>query len=398
MRKLYLVVVLAVLCAEFATAQPVSTPRRLYWKANSPINTAYEIASATQFVDPNDWYIKNTSGTFTAISTLGAGFNTVTAADTLFIEHRRLKVAATMTLGSNVRIIMLGEAPDVYDYAQTFDIKAGVTFTMSNPTAIFSIGGDAVFRLQERLGADIAANYTRLVMGGVTKAINTSNVDNVQQKGNGGVDEGIGSVAFATNTWEMGAVGNNFGGFQRLGALPATLTVFTATKQQSKVAVTWTTQQESNLKAYIVERSNDTKTWTEVSAIAVNGNSTTPKSYSIVDPFPAPGVNYYRLRMIDVDATYSISPIRAVRMSLESKVGIYPNPASGTVTILVNSLANTSFNVSVFNTAGQLVQLKQGISGTNVVRLNVSSLKPGTYWVQIRQANGEKQLEKLIVQ
>ncbi len=398
MRKLYLVVVLAVLCAEFATAQPVSTPRRLYWKANSPINTAYEIASATQFVSPSDWFVKNSNGTFTAISALGAGFNTVTAADTLFIEHRRLKVAATMTLGSNVRIIMLGEAPDVYDFAQTFDIKAGVTFTMSNPTAIFSIGGDAVFRLQERLGADIAANYTRLVMGGVTKAINTSNIDNVQQKGNGGADDGIGSVAFATNTWEIGAIGNNFGGFQRLGALPATLTLFSATKQQNKVAISWTTQQESNMKAYVVERSSDTKTWVEVAAVTAAGNSSTPKSYALLDPAPVPGVNYYRLRSIDLDATYSLSAIRAVRMNIDSKVGVYPNPASGTVTILVNSQEGTSFNVSVFNTAGQLVQLKQGISGTNVVRLNIASLHPGTYWVQVRQSNGEKQLEKLIVQ
>lgn len=232
MRKFYVTMLFAVLATGVANAQAVSG-RRLYWKMSSAVNSGFSITTPAGFTAAADWFIKNANNTYTAISTLPSGQNAILSTDSLFIDGRRMDVDANITLPTNVRIIMLG-APA--SGSQTMDLNNGVVLTMSNTSAIFSIGGNAVLRLQSRNGANNAANYTRIVMGGVIKAVNGSTA-NIQQIGNGGANEGIGTVAYASQTATIGTTTNQFGGFAQLGALPVVLVNFTAAKAGSTISL-----------------------------------------------------------------------------------------------------------------------------------------------------------------
>ncbi|WP_430899986.1 MULTISPECIES: T9SS type A sorting domain-containing protein [unclassified Paraflavitalea] len=392
MRKFYVTMLFAVLATGVANAQAVSG-RRLYWKMSSAVNSGFSITTPAGFTAAADWFIKNANNTYTAISTLPSGQNAILSTDSLFIDGRRMDVDANITLPTNVRIIMLG-APA--SGSQTMDLNNGVVLTMSNTSAIFSIGGNAVLRLQSRNGANNAANYTRIVMGGVIKAVNGSTA-NIQQIGNGGANEGIGTVAYASQTATIGTTTNQFGGFAQLGALPVVLVNFTAAKAGSTISLAWSTQQEYNSKSYSIERSNDGQSWSSIGEVAAAGYSSTPKSYKFTDAAPLATINYYRVRIIDADGKFGLTPVRAIRANGAAKVGVYPNPASGTANILVNAQSGGSFSVSVFNRNGQLVAAKQGLQNTNVVTLDVFAYSAGEYIVDVKFQDGTRQTSKMMV-
>ena len=89
--------------------------------------------------------------------------------------------------------------------------------------------------------------------------------------------------------------------------------------------------------------------------------------------------------------------MRAIRANGAAKVGVYPNPASGTANILVNAQSGGSFSVSVFNRNGQLVAAKQGLQNTNVVTLDVSAYSAGEYIVDVKFQDGTRQTSKMMV-
>jgi len=72
---------------------------------------------------------------------------------------------------------------------------------------------------------------------------------------------------------------------------------------------------------------------------------------------------------------------------------IYPNPASGNVTIEMLDL-NSSYTLTITNIMGQVVTSMNG--NINKVNLNVSEYAPGIYIVNIRTANAVTS-QKLIV-
>jgi hypothetical protein len=93
--------------------------------------------------------------------------------------------------------------------------------------------------------------------------------------------------------------------------------------------------------------------------------------------------------MVDKDGTFSFSPIKTVKFSSLSQLQLYPNPASTTIVIDLQSAGGGNEKLEVFNATGILVQtslisLNQGI---NRVTINVSALSKGVYYIRALAAN-----------
>jgi hypothetical protein len=103
--------------------------------------------------------------------------------------------------------------------------------------------------------------------------------------------------------------------------LPLTLTSFTATRINgsdgyTRVRLIWETAQESNTSHFLVERSNDLiNFYTTVMRVPAAGNSSMPITYTYYDSFPTNGDNLYRLKMVDLDNSFTFSPYRLVRLT-----------------------------------------------------------------------------------
>ncbi len=99
---------------------------------------------------------------------------------------------------------------------------------------------------------------------------------------------------------------------QRPSPLPVHLISFTARLQQQNVQLGWQSSAEENTSHFEVERSADGKDFTVLATVNAQGNSSSVISYSASDMSPLPGTSYYRLKMVDLDQTFSFSKTVAV--------------------------------------------------------------------------------------
>jgi len=173
--------------------------------------------------------------------------------------------------------------------------------------------------------------------------------------------------------------------------LPVELISFDAEKKGQAVLLTWKTAQEQNSNRFEVERSNNGTTFKLIGTIASAGNTTTTKNYSLTDNVPLTGVNYYRLKQIDIDGSFKYSKVASVNFERSKQVIIFPNPVSDRLFISMPERSNFS-SVRIMDAMGKLV-LQKDIS-SSAVELDVRSLPKGWYVIQL---SGDDKVEKVFV-
>lgn len=182
--------------------------------------------------------------------------------------------------------------------------------------------------------------------------------------------------------------------YQKLPSpLPVDLLVFNAQKRGSKVYIHWETTNEINNSHFLVERSANAHDWKVVGKINAKEIPDVLNTYSLWDEFPASGINYYRLIQVDLNGTFSVSPIRVVQFKNESSISVYPVPARDFVQI--KSDINIS-NISVFDLNGRMLFSLSGISQKDI-ELNCATLATGIYLINLELDDNQKIANKFMV-
>lgn len=91
-------------------------------------------------------------------------------------------------------------------------------------------------------------------------------------------------------------------------SLPVQLISFTGTRNDLKISLQWKVANETSFDFYQVERSLDGITFNSIGKLP----GTMQDQYQFDDPFPLPGTNYYRLKMVDQDGSFKYSKIISV--------------------------------------------------------------------------------------
>ncbi|KAA0992065.1 T9SS type A sorting domain-containing protein [Dyadobacter aurulentus] len=176
------------------------------------------------------------------------------------------------------------------------------------------------------------------------------------------------------------------------GPMPVTLIQFNATKEGRASSLTWATSEETNADFFEVERSTDAKGWQKIGVVNATGESKVTVNYSFTDSAPISGTNYYRLKMIDNDATFSFSKIENVGFEQVNLV-IYPNPTAD-VMFLKGVDASKVSSISIHNSNGRTVYASSQISPAGI---DVSRLSVGIYLVNTSTVDGVVQTQKVLI-
>jgi hypothetical protein len=182
---------------------------------------------------------------------------------------------------------------------------------------------------------------------------------------------------------------------------PIRLVAFSARTTKAGNQLLWQTQSESGNAGFEVQRSRDGKAFTAIGfelSKAANNNSNDKLSYSFNDDRPLPGVNYYRLRQMDVDGKYTFSSIVSVRTTgstTGSISGYYPNPARNVLNISLNKDLRMGATLQVTDLSGREVLQQKAMATGGVLSLNTAPLKPGIYTVKITEADGTISIIKI---
>jgi hypothetical protein len=180
------------------------------------------------------------------------------------------------------------------------------------------------------------------------------------------------------------------------GALPVTLTRFTATAQRSANHLYWSTATELNNDRFEVQRSADARRWETLDWVSGMGTTQEPHDYRYVDKDPLPGLSYYRLKQIDYDGQYEYSPVASVRRGQAGLFEIFPNPAREQLQVRFVDTPPANARLHLRNVHGQAVQewpvdMRDGLS--------LEGVRPGVYILQLESARGEVvHAERVVVQ
>ena len=165
---------------------------------------------------------------------------------------------------------------------------------------------------------------------------------------------------------------------------------FTVKKQAKDALVSWTVGFEDNLKKYDIERSSTTNNFKVIDSILVPINSSITKSYNYLDKNTLSGANYYRIKQVENDGSFSYSTIAKVDFNNQKEFEIRNNPSSNPIAI---NLPATS-SIIVFDITGK--KLKTIAYSNNNIELG-SGLVNGEYIVVLVKNNEVLETRKIII-
>lgn len=151
-----------------------------------------------------------------------------------------------------------------------------------------------------------------------------------------------------------------------------------------QVSLEWGTLQEINSMAFIVERSTDQKIWSAIGTVKSVGNSSLKTSYSFADKNPLSGTSFYRLKQVDIDGAAAYSDIVKVANNQSVKtVSIYPNPVSGIANLYSKTNFKSGQQLFLIDAKGTKVKAFTASSNTNIMQVDLTTMKSGLYLLQI---------------
>lgn len=184
------------------------------------------------------------------------------------------------------------------------------------------------------------------------------------------------------------------------GSLPVTWLDFTARRNGEKaVLVQWSTASEVNNKMFEVQRSHDGINFETIGSLNAGGSPRGVQQYLFNDLKPFAGMNFYRLKQVDVDGRSSFSSIAKVVMPNGKTIyTINPNPATSKATFAALTEIKKA-NIKLIDISGKAVYTvyRTILNAGETIEIPVSGFAKGYYLVVIESENG-RFTEKLIVQ
>ncbi|WP_081909606.1 T9SS type A sorting domain-containing protein [Aureispira sp. CCB-QB1] len=183
--------------------------------------------------------------------------------------------------------------------------------------------------------------------------------------------------------------------------LPVEFANFKGWNDHAVNVLQWVTETELNNERFEIERSIDPQNgFTTIGVVSGAGNSTEKLTYLFEDTAPMLGTNYYRLRQVDFDGTYTYSKIIAINVNgLKGTQVFFPNPTLGVVSYQFSSTKEETLHISIIDVLGKTVSetFYQTTPGINTKRIDLEAYPAGTYLIKVQNSTGEIMATERIV-
>ena len=178
--------------------------------------------------------------------------------------------------------------------------------------------------------------------------------------------------------------------FETETTLPVELASLSATMVEDIVEVSWQTASEENTGRFEVQHSSNGSSWNTLTEIKAAGNHAGLLTYRFVHTAPSHGINYYRLKTVDLDGTFEYSKIvNVVYGRADLNAYLYPNPSAG----LINFGTASARDVVVLDLRGNPVVKRNAVTD----KLDLSALRSGIYMVSWTDEINQKHTQRLVI-
>lgn len=174
-------------------------------------------------------------------------------------------------------------------------------------------------------------------------------------------------------------------------ALPVTWLSIRGKNENQNNYIYWSTAAEKNNSHFIVEVSPNGNDFTEIGHVPANVNPSAIREYSFVHYNVSPGVNYYRIRQVDIDNRYSYS--KTIKISSigsgTNKMVVLMNPVKYELALSIQLNRQITGSLLIKDASGRIV-FKQKASlrkGSNILEIRSFILPAGVYWITLTDEN-----------
>lgn len=309
---------------------------------NGSINAATYYTTGTGDWDDDIWST-DTNGTGVAFSSL-----TLIAGDTIYIDDN-ITVNNNTSIGVDVTILLDAELR----ISKQLSLTSGSLLSVTSNGTVIATGGGSSPKIKFGTGT-------------------------AQWNGTNGTLVGPGTMDVTTND----------------GTLPVDLIFFTALTLDKQVHLSWATASEENFDYFEIQRAVGSDEFASIGALSGAGeNVFSLQEYEFYDEYSLDGINYYRLKIIDLDGTFEYSDIQAVKMEVSGAVAVFPNPIQNQQLQLVSTYTNPQ-QYHFYDTRGTLILSGEFSNGPQSVRL--PELQSGLYILKV-SGIGVSQIIKVLV-
>jgi len=188
--------------------------------------------------------------------------------------------------------------------------------------------------------------------------------------------------------------------------LPVGLLSFNGYKDGTRNQLRWITSTEQNNLGFEVQRSLDGVNYSSigfVNSLANGGNSSIQLNYAFTDNNVTGTKQFYRLRQADLSGGSKLSNIVVLKSDKPTLItidGMFPNPATTVVNLMISSPVKDKLTMTVVDMSGRtMMQRSLNVeTGSNTLPVDVSGLAGGTYMVRMISSTGEVTTGKLVKQ
>lgn len=346
--------------------------------------------------------------------TLSSAATTTGASATRYVNGPLSKTLASI---SNVIIYPVGRAglyrPVTLEITQLSAAATSYTVEMINSTppaaplvpTLTSVSPYRYYSVTKGAGASVGLASVTLsydTEDGVVSPANTKVAQRV-----GGLWVNLGGAGTGPTTGNVRSdinftTFNEFALADNTSALPVSIVSFKGVINNGIAKLQWVTGTEINVDHYEIQKNVNSNNWSAIGTMQSKSGTQLQNIYSLNDNNPYNGMNYYRLKIVDKNGTYTYSNIVSISNSnvTAPKISMWPNIISNKQSTLVTSGLTYNSNevmvLKVYNANGLLVQ-KKVTTAQNKIPLSLSDLPAGIYKLSTH-LRGQDYISSFIIQ
>ena len=175
---------------------------------------------------------------------------------------------------------------------------------------------------------------------------------------------------------------------------------FSADISNENVMINWDMNNINDVMGFEIYKSANGQNWEMIGF--VDGEESTDYTFSYVDETPNWGVNFYRIKSLNMNGDYGF--LRTTKVVFEYTTGadvgdFFPNPATnGTTNLNINIPDGGEATIYLHDSMGKLVKTYQKTieSGADTISFDLNDLSYGIFYAKIN-VNRESYIKKVMV-
>ena len=175
------------------------------------------------------------------------------------------------------------------------------------------------------------------------------------------------------------------------GALPVKFVNFNAFKKNKNIEIFFTNLTESDVVKYVIERSVNGNFYNSIGQLIPMRNDGGKADYTFTDTQPLPGVNFYRIKLLERGGNVLYSTVIRINANIsEAGISLFPNPVhNNQITLHIAHLSPGSYSIIILNLMGQTIvrQVIKHNGGAFEKTLQLAHLNIGKYYLQFNGAD-----------